>query len=180
MRKECAWCGEVLNPGTPGAEVTHGMCRSCATRAATDQVDEPSTRSGPPEAILQLLFLDDSAAVLAIIDRILTEKRPQWRWRLFAKSKRALDQLARNRYSVVISNQSDFLRRAQTTQPSAARVLLTGLPPDDATRHCCWWIDEVYLKPFSPNGLIAALEDLATGVQPSTPAGGSRLGGFVQ
>lgn len=29
LRRVCAWCEAVLDEGTPGAEITHGICERC-------------------------------------------------------------------------------------------------------------------------------------------------------
>ena len=36
LRRVCAWCQAVLNEGSPGAEVTHGICEPCADRLAEE------------------------------------------------------------------------------------------------------------------------------------------------
>ena len=33
LRKVCSWCGLILQEGTPGALISHGICTACAAKA---------------------------------------------------------------------------------------------------------------------------------------------------
>lgn len=32
LRCICAWCGDVIREGHPGAKVTHGICQKCEAK----------------------------------------------------------------------------------------------------------------------------------------------------
>jgi hypothetical protein len=40
LRIVCAWCGEVLEEGDPGAETSHGICATCDATVEADVDDE--------------------------------------------------------------------------------------------------------------------------------------------
>ena len=41
LRRECSWCGNVLDEGTPGAQTSHGCCPACCDRLLRDARIEP-------------------------------------------------------------------------------------------------------------------------------------------
>jgi hypothetical protein len=65
MRYRCAWCGEILSPGPPGAPTSDGICVPCARRyrsprlhALMDEVDSLLVAgSSSPSRQQQLLVL---------------------------------------------------------------------------------------------------------------------------
>lgn len=51
LRLVCSWCQKVLEQGTPGAEVSHGMCADCEARefsSAPPQKPSPLERQPQP------------------------------------------------------------------------------------------------------------------------------------
>lgn len=48
LRVICAWCGEVMNPGTKGAEITHGICDKCQSNYLENMIKYENKKDFKP------------------------------------------------------------------------------------------------------------------------------------
>lgn len=60
----CAWCTKVMQEGSPDAEVTHGMCPSCAEYFDKDEIE--NVQQFLDRLPAPVLMVDDSGTVLTV------------------------------------------------------------------------------------------------------------------
>jgi hypothetical protein len=51
FRIECSWCKQVLEQGTPGAPVSHGICAACSA-VATGELEQYALGAAVAQAVL--------------------------------------------------------------------------------------------------------------------------------
>lgn len=118
----------------------------------------------------RILFVDDDSNVLASLRNVMHRERARWEAVFVGGGEQALDELARAKFDVVVSDMRmpgmdgvELLERVREGWPETARVMLSGSADREEVVRATAAVDELLGKPCSATVLKATLERIMAG-----------------
>lgn len=112
----------------------------------------------------RILFVDDEVRVLDGLRRSLYDMRKEWSLTFANSASAALEELERAPFDVVVSDMrmpvmdgAEFLRKAASMRPEAARIVLSGQMEDAVATRAAGVAHRFLTKPCDPQTLKAAV-----------------------
>ena len=113
----------------------------------------------------RILFVDDDPAILAGLRNVFQRDRDRWDLVFAQGGDRALEELGRSAFDVVVSDMKmpdmdgvTFLERVRAGWPHTARLMLSGSATEAEIRGATDAVDELLSKPCDTATLRATLE----------------------
>lgn len=116
----------------------------------------------------RILFVDDDPQVLAGLEGVLRRDRARWEMVFALGGQRALDELGKERFDVVVTDMRmpdvdgvTVLLTVNEASPETLRILLTGYTDDEALARVRPIVHQLLQKPCTAATLRSALESPA-------------------
>ena len=114
---------------------------------------------------LKVLFVDDQTILLNAIERVVRRQARDWEVELAASGKEALARLETKPFDVIVSDMRmpgmdgvDLLEYVRDHYPNLIRIILSGFSQNDRTIESVRVAHQFFIKPFSTQDLIDALQ----------------------
>ncbi len=122
------------------------------------------TQSSQPKQ-LKVLFVDDQTVLLNAVERVVRRQAKNWNIRLANSGIEAIQFLKNLPFDVVVSDMRmpemdgiDLLDYVRQNHPNIIRIILSGYSRDDRTIKAVRVAHQYFIKPYSTQSLIDALE----------------------
>ena len=112
----------------------------------------------------RILFVDDEPMVLSGLQRMLRPLHQQWDMAFVESGRKALDQMARNPFDVIVSdmrmpvmNGAQLFDELSRLYPKTVRIILSGHADKNLIVQCVSTAHQFLAKPCEPDALKAAI-----------------------